>query len=141
MNETTDHGASDTPGADNPASGSDRPFLLVAGAVFLALITWQYIEKVTHQPDLLDWQSRPEVPLQVDLNSATWVELSQLDGIGVSLAHRIVAWREAHGQFQAIDDLQRVPGIGPATVSGVRRQVVIGEGSADSQSGEQVSDD
>jgi len=57
---------------------------------------------------------------KVDLNSADWPELSQLPGIGETLARRIVESRRAEGPFVEHDDLQRVRGIGPKTLQRVR---------------------
>ncbi|WP_437205217.1 ComEA family DNA-binding protein [Planctomicrobium sp. SH664] len=57
---------------------------------------------------------------QIDINRATWVEWMQLDGIGESLGRRIVAYREEHGPFASIDDIDRVPGIGPAKMQAIR---------------------
>jgi competence protein ComEA len=59
----------------------------------------------------------------VHLNSATVEELDGLDGIGPSLAARIVAWRTAHGGFHTIDDLSEVSGIGPARLEALRGRV------------------
>ncbi|MEO9174491.1 MAG: helix-hairpin-helix domain-containing protein, partial [Gaiellales bacterium] len=56
----------------------------------------------------------------VHLNSATVEQLEGLDGIGPSLAARIVAWRTAHGGFHTIDDLNEVSGIGPARLEALR---------------------
>ncbi|MBX3444536.1 MAG: helix-hairpin-helix domain-containing protein [Planctomyces sp.] len=66
---------------------------------------------------------RPEArryEYQVDINSATWVEWMQLDGIGEALARRIVEDREANGVFASIEDVARVRGIGPATLDRIR---------------------
>jgi competence protein ComEA len=50
---------------------------------------------------------------KVNINTATAAELSEkLDGIGDTLAQRIVSYREQHGPFQAPEDLKNVPGIG-----------------------------
>ncbi len=54
---------------------------------------------------------------ELDLNEATWPELAQLPGIGPVLAKRIVAYREEATDFQRLDDLQLVRGIGPRTLS------------------------
>lgn len=53
---------------------------------------------------------------QVDINSADWPELSQLPGIGESLARRIVESREQEGPFADHQELRRVRGIGPRTL-------------------------
>jgi competence protein ComEA len=57
---------------------------------------------------------------QLDINRATWVEWMQLEGIGETLARRIVADRETNGPFRSIDDLNRVSGIGPTTLQAMR---------------------
>jgi competence protein ComEA len=62
-------------------------------------------------------------PAIVHLNSATVEQLDGLDGIGPSLAARIVAWRNEHGGFHTIDDLGAVSGIGPARLEAVRGRV------------------
>lgn len=59
----------------------------------------------------------------VHLNSATVEQLDGLDGIGPSLAARIVAWRTEHGGFHTIDDLAEVSGIGPARLEALRGRV------------------
>lgn len=47
----------------------------------------------------------------LDINSASWVEWAQLDGIGEKLAKRIVADREERGPFRDANDVGRVRGI------------------------------
>ena len=59
----------------------------------------------------------------VHLNSATLEQLDGLDGIGPSLAARIVAWRTEHGGFHTVDDLGEVSGIGPARLEALRGRV------------------
>jgi competence protein ComEA len=54
-----------------------------------------------------------ELPLTVNVNTATAEELDRLPGIGPVLARRIVEFREARGLFRRLDDLQEVKGIGP----------------------------
>ena len=48
----------------------------------------------------------------IDINTASESELTQLPGVGPSLARRIVEYRAANGPFQLPDDLQNVSGIG-----------------------------
>lgn len=71
---------------------------------------------------LIDLDQAPSHPVafQVDVNQAAWPELALLPGIGPQLAQRIVADREAHGPFTAVEDLRRVRGIGPKTVERMR---------------------
>jgi competence protein ComEA len=51
----------------------------------------------------------------VSINSASAAELEVLPGIGPVLAAAIVDWRVQNGGFTAIEQLQEVSGIGPAT--------------------------
>jgi competence protein ComEA len=50
----------------------------------------------------------------LDVNTASEAELTQLPGVGPSLAARILEYRTENGPFQSIDDLQNVSGIGPS---------------------------
>ena len=52
-----------------------------------------------------------ETPEPLDLNTAAAEELAGLPGIGEVLAERIVAYREEHGPFAALQDVANVLGI------------------------------
>ncbi len=49
---------------------------------------------------------------RISLATATVEQLDGLDGIGPTLAKRIVEYREQHGGFRSVDELKRVDGIG-----------------------------
>jgi competence protein ComEA len=59
----------------------------------------------------------------VSLSSATVEQLDALDGIGPTLAARIVAWRAQHGGFSSVDGLLDVPGIGQTRLDAIRGKV------------------
>jgi competence protein ComEA len=41
------------------------------------------------------------------------------------MAQRIAEYREANGPFAAIEDIQNVPGIGPATFEGLKELITV----------------
>lgn len=52
---------------------------------------------------------------KVNLNSATLAALDALPGVGPVTAQSIVSWREQHGRFSRVEELQEIDGIGPKT--------------------------
>ncbi|HMM49292.1 MAG TPA: helix-hairpin-helix domain-containing protein, partial [Miltoncostaeaceae bacterium] len=60
----------------------------------------------------------------LSLSQATAEQLEALDGIGPTLAGRIIEWRTRNGGFSSIDQLMEVQGIGPARFESLRAQVV-----------------
>lgn len=59
----------------------------------------------------------------VSLSSATAAQLETLDGIGPTLAKRIVDYRQAHGGFRSIDELRQVQGIGEKRFEALKKSV------------------
>lgn len=57
---------------------------------------------------------------KLDLNHATEAELSLLPGVGQTLAHDLVEARGRAGGFKSWDDVDRVPGVGPARAEMLR---------------------
>jgi competence protein ComEA len=57
---------------------------------------------------------------QVHLSSATPEQLDEVDGIGPTLAKRIIEYRDAHGGFGSIDELAQVDGIGEKRLATLR---------------------
>ena len=116
-----------TPTDDVPASWlwlnkRDQVFVGVFVAIFLALSGY-------HWATLGGWGMRPieierlparQYDFRIDINSASWVEWTQIEGIGETTAQKIITDREANGPFRKIDDLLRVKGIGPKTLEKMR---------------------
>ena len=61
----------------------------------------------------------------VNLNTATAAELETLPRIGPAMAQRILDYRTANGPFTSVDELTDVPGIGEATLEGLRELVTV----------------
>jgi competence protein ComEA len=74
--------------------------------------------------------SRPEVPIEIDSrvnpNDASTASLARLPGIGQARARAIVSYRSQFPRrqnrpaFLCPEDLQVIPGIGPATTEAIR---------------------
>lgn len=62
---------------------------------------------------------------KVDLNSADATQLDSLPGIGPSTAAKIVADRQTNGRFKSVEDLTRVPGIGPKKLDSLKDLIVV----------------
>ncbi|MHB9144114.1 MAG: helix-hairpin-helix domain-containing protein [Symbiobacteriia bacterium] len=62
---------------------------------------------------------------KVDVNHADLPALETLPGVGPSLAGSILRYRQEHGPFQRVEDMEKVPGIGPAKLAALRDQVVL----------------
>ncbi len=50
----------------------------------------------------------------VHINTASLDDLQRLPGVGPALAQKIIDYRKEHGPFKSMADLDDVPGIGPA---------------------------
>lgn len=62
----------------------------------------------------------------VNLNTATSEELQTLSGVGPKKAEDIIAYRDANGGFQSIDDLKSVSGIGDKTFEKLAPFITVG---------------
>lgn len=67
---------------------------------------------------------------QVNINTATKEQLDGLKGIGPVKAQAIIDYRSKNGPFKTVDDLEKVPGIGPATLKEIRSDVAVTGGAA-----------
>ncbi|HHL18368.1 MAG TPA: helix-hairpin-helix domain-containing protein [Thiothrix sp.] len=68
----------------------------------------------------------------VNINQADIVTLAEnLKGIGMKKAKAIVDYREANGDFNTIDDIVNVKGIGAKTLQKNRESLSVGESKSD----------
>ena len=61
----------------------------------------------------------------LDLNHASQSQLEELPGVGPVTAQAILTWRQQHGRFSRIEELQEVDGIGPKTYAQIAPHVRV----------------
>lgn len=93
--------------------------LAILIVLFLALLGWHGYGRSTFATRPAELHRGAGLAV-VDLNRAAPRDLALLPGVGEALARAIVREREANGPFRAVDDLRRVPGLGPATLERLR---------------------
>lgn len=59
----------------------------------------------------------------ISLAGATQAQLEELDGIGPTLAARILEYRDEHGGFRTVEELAEVEGIGEVRLEALREAV------------------
>ncbi len=62
---------------------------------------------------------------KININTASAKDLQKLDGIGRTVAERIVHYREEHGPFKRGEDLRKVEGVGAALWERNRDRIVV----------------
>ena len=67
-----------------------------------------------------------EMCIRDSINTADQSQLETLPNIGPSKAQKIIAYRQEHGSFQTIEELQQVSGIGPKTFESLRDLITVG---------------
>ena len=74
-------------------------------------------------------EAQPDSTQQIqmlDINSADAMAIAAaLDGVGLTKAQEIVAYREMFGNFHSVEELADVKGIGPATVEKNRQRIIV----------------
>ena len=63
----------------------------------------------------------------ININTADQKTLEELPGIGPVTAQMIIQYRNEHGLFGKIEDIQNVPGIGSATFETLKLLITVGQ--------------
>lgn len=62
---------------------------------------------------------------KVNINTATQTELETLNGIGPSTASKIIEYRKQNGNFQSIEEIQNVSGIGDSKYESIKDDICV----------------
>ena len=105
----------------------DQVFVATMALVCLILLGlyWIRLNGWGQPPIEIDRLPARQYDYQLDVNRSTWVEWTLLEGIGEKTAKRIIADRDANGPFKSVEDVRRVPGIGPKTWEQIRPWLAI----------------
>ena len=63
----------------------------------------------------------------VDINTASEMELSKVKGIRTKDAKSIIHYRDEHGNFKTVKDLEKVPGFSAKKVAKLSKQLTVSE--------------
>jgi competence ComEA-like helix-hairpin-helix protein len=63
----------------------------------------------------------------VNINTATSEELQQVPGIGPATAEKILQMRKSYGAFKSVDDLLAIRGLGPKRLEKMRKYLTVGK--------------
>lgn len=69
-----------------------------------------------------------EEPKKINLNAVTVEELSQVPGLNMDLAQKIVQLRDENGEFIDMEELLSVPGIDNKLLRQLKKHLFIEEG-------------
>lgn len=64
-------------------------------------------------------------PPVININTASVRELQKLNGVGEVTAAAIIEYREKHGAFSSVDEIDNVYGIGKATLEKLRPYILV----------------
>lgn len=82
----------------------------------------EYITQGAGEDILIEGKENNEV---ININTASQTELETLSGIGPSTALKIVQYREANGDFEKIEDLLNIPGIGESKFEQIKENICV----------------
>ena len=69
--------------------------------------------------------STAAVDAKININTADVKELMKLQGVGRSLAEKIVQYRDTHGPFKKAGDFRKVEGVGDGVWEKNRERIVV----------------
>ena len=64
---------------------------------------------------------------KININTAPVEDLQRLPGIGEKRAEDIAAWRQEQGPFTSVEELAKISGIGPGTLSAIMDYITVSE--------------
>jgi competence protein ComEA len=66
----------------------------------------------------------------VNINTANSEQLQTVPGIGPATAEKILQMRKSYGAFKSVDDLLAIRGLGPKRLEKMRKYLTVGKPAA-----------
>lgn len=79
------------------------------------------------EPQGMSANMRVLAGLKINVNTASAADLTQIDGVTSALAERIIATRSERGRIDAIETLDSIQGVGPATMASLQKHLSTSE--------------
>jgi competence protein ComEA len=93
-------------------------------AVACTVSLWRYFDSAP-APARVSGRAAAAAEYRIDLNRADAARLDLLPGIGPVTSGAIVRYRQEHGPFGSLKELERVPGIGPKKIERIQPYVTV----------------
>ena len=96
----------------------------VSDAMILHNDSAQYTEQSSTAEDISSMLVSEEED-KVNINTASAEQLMEIDGIGETLAVRIIAYRKVYGDFTDIAQLKNIKGIGDKKFDAIKEYITV----------------
>ena len=90
---------------------------------YIHIISKEYAENMENNTESFDTKT-PFYGI-ININTASVEELCQLPGIGEKTAKAIIEYRELAGDYECIEDIQNVEGIGPKKFESIKYNITV----------------
>lgn len=102
---------------------------LLTVVIAVTAVAYNAVAQYRRQGVLINYtepaQDTVDETLPLNINTATAVELTKLEGIGNTKAAAIISYREANGEFKTVEELLNVEGIGEKMLENIRESVCV----------------
>lgn len=87
----------------------------------------EYTRESREREAEMEARSLPPEPTdeKININTADLLELTRIPGVGETIARRIIAYREVNGDFEVIEELMLIKGIGEKKFDNMKDYVTV----------------
>lgn len=85
----------------------------------------EYVTQESGKDIITENNLSKKVEKKININTANEQQLQELQGIGESMAKRIIEYRKINGKFKSIEEIKNVSGIGEAKYNKIKEYICI----------------